>query len=693
MKSSNDYPLRLRSIRFHASWLTALFLALALGSAAIADSPTDIDGANSSNDSEEKSAASNDAEQADDFADLSIEELMDVQVVVTASRREQKISTVPYAISVITADDIRASGARNIPDALRLVPGVDVADLSSGNAAVSPRGFHGFIASNVLVLVDGRQIFDSLFGGTIWGAWPFQLEDIARIEVIRGPGGVTWGANAVNGVINIITKDPSDQFGLTLSTSGGSRGTVKQYIGHGFQDDKLRMRISGEYEASDGYNKGGSFLRNFEDDYRGGRLSLHAVYEKDENNTYTFSAGSAIVDGGFPPTPLAGFGMRRNSGHHASSLLFNWTHRMPNDEHFDFTVFVNDFFGSPGLPQIDYRYQQIGLQLSHTYNTDEAHKRQWGIDTRVDLLDTSNSDPFLLSKNFVNTGVIGLYLQDEWRFAERWTLNLGGRIDYEFYGGFQPSVRASLDYRISENASVFSAISRSFHMPTAAARFLRIPLLNGISRVTANRDVDPTTLLAYEIGYHGRFFDRLDFSANLFWNQYDEVTTISPQIGPPGLIQNRLDNRSGNVALYGAELEAKYKVSDKVTLLSHYTYQQLNWDVAKPFTDRDFITPPKHKAMIGARYVVNEDLRLAANLFYVDAVKSPNPANPFLARRIDPYVRLDLNAEYEFWDDRVSLTVGVKNLLDSNHYEGGSLFLNDAETPRMAFAELRLSIK
>ena len=95
------------------------------------------------------------------------------------------------------------------------------------------------------MLVDGRQIFDSLFGGTLWGAWPFQLEDIDRIEVIRGPGGVTWGANAVNGVINIITKDPADQLGLTLSWSGGSRGTFKQHAGFGFREGKLRMRISG----------------------------------------------------------------------------------------------------------------------------------------------------------------------------------------------------------------------------------------------------------------------------------------------------------------------------------------------------------------------------------------------------------------------------------------------------------------
>ena len=217
-------------------------------------------------------------------------------------------------------------------------------------------------------------------------------------------------------------------------------------------------------------------------------------------------------------------------------------------------------------------------------------------------------------------------------------------------------------------------------------------LVNGLARVTSNRDFDPTTLIAYELGYRGRFFKRLDTSLNLFWHQYDEVTTLSPQLGPPGLLQYRFDNQSGNVSLYGVEFETKYKVSDKLTLLGNYTYQQLNWNVDKPFTDRDYITPPKHKAMVGARYAVNDDLRLSSHLYYVDAVKSPNPANLLVSRRIDPYLRLDLNAEIELWKDRASVTVGVKNLLDSNHYEGGSLFINDAEVPRTVFIEYRVHI-
>ncbi len=634
-----------------------------------------------------------DLDEDNDLAELSLEELMDFQVVVTASRHEQKITTVPYAISVVTAQDIRASGARSIADALRLVPGMDVAELSYSNAAVSPRGFNGFVANRVLVLVDGRQIFDSLFGGTLWGSWPFQLEDIARIEVIRGPGGVTWGANASNGVINIITKDPADQLGLTHVTTVGSRGTFKQYWSRAVQDGKLRLRISGEYEASDGFNKGGSFLRKLDDDYKAGRLTLHAIYDQDDDNTYTFSAGSAIVDGGYPPTPLAGFGQRRNSGSQTAYILAKWNHHVAENNDFELTGYVNDFQVSPGVPSIDYRYQQIGFLFSHTYKPSETQTRTWGVDTRVDLFEAGNSDPFLLTKNFVSTAIIGVYLQDEWLLAPRWTLNLGGRIDYEFYGGFQPSARLSLSHELKDGTFVYGSVSRSFQMSPVGIRFVRLPLLNGLISVTSNQSIKPSILIAYELGYRGRLFNHIETNVNLYWHQYNEIHTLQFEPGPPGLLRSDNDNRQGQASLYGIEADLKYAISDKLTLVGNYTYQQLNWNISGQFVDTDFITPPKNKAMLGTRYAVTDDFRVAGNLFYVDAVSAHNPGNPFQARKIDPYLRLDINAEYEFWEDNASISIGVKNLLDPQHYEGSTWFLNDAQVPRMVFAEFRVKIK
>ena len=627
----------------------------------------------------------------DDIEDLGLLEL-EIPVVVTAARHEQKITTVPHAMSVITAEDIRRSGARSIPDALRLVPGVDVADLSFGAAAVAPRGFHGFLSRQVLVLVDGRQLFDSLFGGTLWGSWPFKLDDIERIEVIRGPGGVTWGANAVNGVINIITKDPSDQLGLTLAVGGAARGTHKEYAGYAFQEGKLRLRLSGEYEASDGFCEGGSFIRKLADDYKGGRFSVHGIYEHGPNDTLTFSAGTALLDGGYAPPPMAGLGTRRNPGTQASFLMGRWTHKRSADNTFEVTGYVNDFQASQGMSAIDYRYQQLALQFTHTYAPAEYHRLTWGVDSRVDLLDATNSDPFLLSKGFVSTAVIGLYLQDQWTFAPKWSLDLGARLDYEFYGGFHPSARAALSYEFNENSMMYGAVSRAFQMPPAGLRFLRFPLLNGLASAKGERDADVEALVAYELGYRGRFHDRLETNFNFFWHEYDDITTISPRLGPPGLIRMDLDNRA-QASMYGAELDARYAVTNDLTLLGNYTYQQLDWSSSAAFHEKDAISPPKHKFMLGARYSPTEDFHLSSHLYFVDAVEAPNPVNPFVPRQVDPYFRLDLRGEYEFRKDQASIAVGVRNLLDANHYEGGTLFLNDAEVPRMIYAEFRLAIK
>lgn len=222
---------------------------------------------------------------------------------------------------------------------------------------------------------------------------------------------------------------------------------------------------------------------------------------------------------------------------------------------------------------------------------------------------------------------------------------------------------------------------------------MNLPLLNGLVVATSGRDVDVTSLVAFEMGYRGKLFDHFDCSVNLFWHDYEDLGSFSLQLGPPGLLQYKYDNSSGRVSLYGLEFESKYKVSDDLTLLGNYTFQQLDWKASSSIIDMDFISPPKHKFMLGARYKVNNDLRIAGHLFYVDTVNSPNPANPFGSRHIDPYLRLDLNAEYKFWNDQATLTVGVKNLLDDNHYEGGTLFINDAEVPRTVFAEVNIKLK
>ena len=594
-------------------------------------------------------------------------------------------------MSVITAEDIRASGARTIPDALRLVPGVDVADLTQINYAVCARGSNGYLSGDLLVLVDGRQIYDSLFGGTLWGAWPFQLEDIDHIEVIRGPGGVIWGANAVNGVINIITKDPAKQLGLSLTIGAGSRGWNKEHIGYAAQDGKARYRVSAEYESADGFVRGGSFLQSLDDDFKTGRLGLHAIYDLNETDALTLSLGSALTDGGTPTAPLAGLRQAQTSGFEANFILAKWTRTESSDHAHEVVAYLNDFRAVGGSRPLDYRYEQLGVQYAETRAVTDEHTVTWGVDTRFDLLDTGNAEPFLTTEESLVTGILGVYLHDQWRFAPRWALDLGGRVDYEFYGGWQPSARGALSYQLGDDTFLYGALSRAFQVPPSGLRYINMPMLNGLAFVTADANVDIISLLAAECGYRTRFGDRLEANVNLYWHEYDDTSTTSMELGPPGLVQMRHDNR-GSTSLYGVEFDTQYKVSADLTLLGNYTYQQLNWTSDVSFLDTDSLTPPAHKAMLGLRYRVTDQLHLSSHAYYVDAADAPNPSNPFAAKHIDPYVRLDLVGEYSFWRDQASVAVGVRNLFDDHHPEGSSSFINDAEVPRMVFAELRVRI-
>jgi iron complex outermembrane receptor protein len=623
-------------------------------------------------------------------ADADIELLADLEIpiVTAATRRDQRLNEIPHAISIITADDIRRTGARSIADALRLAPGVDVSDLSAAQFALSPRGLQGFLSNQTLVLVDGRQIFDSAFWGTLWESWPFQLEDIDRIEVLRGPGGVMWGANALNGVINVVTKDPEDQQGLTTVVGGGSRGTAKGYVGYGVKTERLRFRASAEYRSSDGFLGDSLLFGNVSDEFKAASANVHLIYEPTLDDKYTVSIGSRVMDGGFDPMPLETLFRRRNSGSQAAFLLGKWEHRVNDNENYALTGFVNDFHASPGIHSIDYRYQQIGLQYTHQRRMNQHHF-SWGVDSRVDVVDASNSDPFMLSKDFVSTGIIGVYFHDAWTLSPKWNLSLGGRIDYEFYGGFQPSATGSLTYRLSEDSIVYGSVSRAFSMPPAASRFLDTPLVGGIARVTSDQEISPRTMMGYELGYRGTLWEHLDVSLNVYWHEYADLAGIPILPGPPGLARRNFQTMS-DASLYGIEVESRLRVTDELTVLGNYTWQRLDWRSDLPFHLTDQMTPPEHKFMAGLRYSPTDDLHLSGHLNYVDDVEAADPTNPFAPTHIDSYYRLDLTAEYEFLDDQASIRAGVTNLLDPVHPEGGSIFFHSSETPRMVFVELRV---
>jgi len=311
----------------------------------------------------------------------------------------------------------------------------------------------------------------------------------------------------------------------------------------------------------------------------------------------------------------------------------------------------------------------------------------------MDLLDDTISNTGLTIDRYYTTGVVGAYLQDTWRFAPKWSLEFGGRIDYDAYGGFQPSARASLAYEIDHQSMVYGAVSRAFENPTVASRYADVDEFNGLVNVQGHKDMHATSVIAYELGYRRKFFDRLDTKSSLYWHEYDNAIGIRPHLGFPVLFYMNSECL-GPYSTYGYEFESKYAITKKLSLLGHYTLQFMDWRADAQFnSSTDSITPPKHKFMIGPRYDVTDNLHLSGQIWHVTHVTAPNPANPLFLNHLDGYTRLDLRAEYEFWKKQAAFAVGVSNLLDPQHYEATTSFLNNAEVPRMVYAELRISFK
>ena len=191
------------------------------------------------------------ADELDNFGSLDIAQLAQIKVV-SVSKKEESLQQAASAVTVVTSEEIRRSGATTLPEALRYIPGLEVAQINAHDWAVTSRGLNNIRANSLLVLVDGRTIYSPTFGGVFWETSGIPMEEIERIEVIRGPGGTTWGANAVNGVINVITKSSKDTQGVMLSAGGGTEKNALSYARYGFQLGKNTWgRIYGNYTLAD----------------------------------------------------------------------------------------------------------------------------------------------------------------------------------------------------------------------------------------------------------------------------------------------------------------------------------------------------------------------------------------------------------------------------------------------------------
>jgi iron complex outermembrane receptor protein len=466
------------------------------------------------------------------LAELGIEQLMD-QEVTSAAKKNQKYAEVPASISTITAEEIRRSGAMSVPEALRLIPGVEVARIDNTQWAISIRGFNSVYSNKLLVLIDGRSIYSTLFSGVYWDTEDVVLEDIERIEVIRGPAGTIWGANAVNGVINIITKSAKDTVGALVSGGGGSEdrafGTARygadlgdnsylRVYGKGFQRDETK-RESGDdsFDSQEQYRAGFRFDKDISSD-------TDLTFQGDAYQGR--SEQELILPALNPPYQTDGQFQSHVDGFNVLGVI---RHDLAADNHVSFQSYFNRDTRSDGL--VGSNINVFDAEFQHRYQGFEAQDIVWGAGYR-NVSDDIAPRLVRLNQQRMEYDIASAFVQDEIRLgSDNLRLFAGTKIEYNDFSGMEygPSIR--LLGLPGSQQSVWLAVSRAFRTPSRVEQGITgdIAALPGpqgttiVERLTGDPSLDSETLTAYEVGYRVVPEDFFSVDISAFFNRYDDI--------------------------------------------------------------------------------------------------------------------------------------------------------------------------
>jgi iron complex outermembrane receptor protein len=638
----------------------------------------------------------------EDFTSLSLEELMKVELT-TAAKTPQTLMRTAAAAFVITQDDIRRSGATNIPQLLRMAPGIDVAQVSADTYAISARGFNGVYATKLLVLIDGRSVYTPLFSGVQWDLQDTMLEDIERIEVIRGPGGTLWGANAFSGVINIITKSAAETQGGLATAHGGNL------------KDGGAIRYGGQIDASSFYRIWGKYDHH-ENDVKPSGVSANDHYDFGRSG-FRYDAAPApdlrvMVEGGAtrgdegqifqrlrPAFPFASFLQPSTTTVSAGHLLGRATKSLGAGEQWQFQSYLDWTDRTVSI----YREKRLtaDLEAQHTSVPFEGHKLIWGLGYRATTDWTQGTFDIAFNPSRATEHLANLFVQDEIALVpDTLSLILGSKFEYTSWGGFdvQPNVR--LIWNPTPQQAVWASVSRAVRTPSRAERDLRFNFnvlrppfaaFPTLVTVLGNTGVVSEKIIAFETGYRWNPTPRVNLDIAGFYNLYTDLTTVNslrPRLvgGLPNLPVQFNNSASGHA--YGVELATGWQATDWLTFRSAYTYQltQLTRSAAG-VTDTTSIayqnSIPRNKVYSRASFNLSPTVALDLQARYVGKLNL-SAANTTLVTlpNVNSYVALDLRLGWHVTDRLLVELIG-QNLNRSQHVE-----FQDFGPTRAAAAEI-----
>ncbi len=520
---------------------------------------------------------------------LSLEQLSNIKVT-SVSKEPEKLSKTPAAIYVITQEDIRRSGATSIPEVLRLAPGVEVARVDSDHWSVGVRGFGGVLASKLLVLIDGRSVYAPLYAGVYWEVQNVMLEDVERIEIIRGPGGTIWGANAVDGVINIITKSAAETQGALVRVGGGNVDEGTAAVRYGGTAGGVNYRIYGM-----GFDDGPEFHSNGNnfDEWRMGQVGFRTDWTSRKHDEFTFQgdlydekAGEVSQLGSYsPPSQLTLFGRGQFSG---GNLVGRWKRALQDGSDVQLQAYydhTNHF-----EPQFGETRDTFDVDFIHHLTLPKQQDFIWGLGARVSPGDFSQLVPTLdFSPHHQTDEIYSSFVQDEIPLAkDAVELTLGTKLEHNNYTGFEAQPSARLLWTPNRRQTFWVSIARAVRTPSRLEESLRltdflapVPLI--YLQISGSRNFVAERMIGVEAGYRSLLVSKLYLDVALFRNGYDDLygygtaTAAAAATPPPAHLNFNVPIANEEKGFTdGFELGPDWQPTHWWTLKGSYSYLHLN---------------------------------------------------------------------------------------------------------------------
>jgi len=619
---------------------------------------------------------------------LNVEDLMNVEVT-SVSRHAEKLIEAASAIQVITQEDIRRSGATSIPEALRLADNLQVAQKNSHDWAISARGFNTNLGNKLLVMIDGRTVYTPLYSGVFWDVQDYLLADIDRIEVISGPGGALWGANAVNGVINIITKSAKDTTGLYADAGGGSQprdfagaryggalGPETQFRVYGKYFDRADEVVATGSSESDSWRQARGGFRIDSEVSRQDKLTLQGdFYDGHEDEQ---AAGTAGTSGG--------------------NVLGRWTRSFSDES----DMSLQSYFDKTHLADPVAPLTVAGLQFSPagtfyddltTYDVDfqhrfrlDAHNRiVWGLGFRRTHDAGINAPALGFLPAVLDQNLYSAFVQDEIHLRRDLSFTVGTKLEHNDYTGFEFEPDARLTWTLTSSQNLWAAVSRAVRTPSRIDHDLSegtppyLVILEGGSGFTSE------AMIAYELGYRAQLSSKLSTSVSGFYNQYNDVrsTSITPATILPFYFANNLEGDT-----YGLEFSGNYQATDVWSLHAGYTLLRENMRVKPGQFDLsnaiNETADPKHQFSIRSSLNLPRNVEFDAALRWVDSLLTNNGPMP---GTVPSYFELNTRVAWHA-SERLELSLAGQNLLHDHHTEYGYPDPSRVEIQRSAYGKI-----